>query len=186
MRAGSRVPRGPGDVCLVSQLPEYFALFGLAPRFALDPQRLAAAYREVLVQVHPDRHAASGAAQQRVAMQMASHANEAYRILKSDSARAAYLCRMHGALADGLESSRRVPAEFLALQMCWRERWEDAKDPEARRALRQEVEAAHADLLTRITGEIDERADYAAAADSVRALLFVEKFIEKMAADTAD
>ncbi len=185
MRSGSRVLRDSGESSVVSSLPEYFSLFGLEPRFAIEPQRLAAAYREVLVHVHPDRHVGAGAPQQRVAMQMASHANEAYRTLKSDSARAAYLCGMHGAAPDGA-ASRRMPAEFLASQMRWREIWEEEKDPDVRGALMQEVEAARADLLRRITCEIDEQGDYAAAADSVRALLFVEKFIEKMAADTAD
>lgn len=117
---------------------------------------------------------------------MASHANEAYRTLQSNSARAAYLCRMHGAMTDEAESSRRMPVEFLALQMRWREAWEEARDRNARDALRQEVDRTHAEWLRRVADAIDERGDYAAAADGVRALLFIEKFLEKMAADDAD
>ena len=70
--------------------PDHFQLFDLPPSFALDMAALDAAYRRVQGQVHPDRFAAGTAAENRVAMQWATQANEAYRTLKSPLKRAAY------------------------------------------------------------------------------------------------
>ena len=50
----------------------HFDLFHLPEQFALDVQALDAAYRTVQTQVHPDRFAAAGDAQKRVAMQWAA------------------------------------------------------------------------------------------------------------------
>lgn len=110
-------------------------------------------------------------------MQLASHANEAYRILKSDCARAAYLCRSHGVALDG-PGAVPLAASFLEQQMRWRETLEaasGARDGAAIARLRSEVEAARSQLLTRIAQLLDESADYAAAGVAVRSLMFVDK-----------
>ena len=49
---------------------DHFALFGLPPRFAIDEASLDQAYRRVQAQVHPDRFAAAGAAERRVALEV--------------------------------------------------------------------------------------------------------------------
>ena len=46
---------------------EYFSLFGLPERFAIDPLKLDAAYRQVQAKVHPDRFAHRPEAERRVA-----------------------------------------------------------------------------------------------------------------------
>jgi len=63
--------------------PDYFSLFNLEPRFALLLDELDIAYRTLASQVHPDRFAAGTAAEQRRALELATHANEAYRALKT-------------------------------------------------------------------------------------------------------
>src|SRR4030042_982606 len=50
----------------------HFELFGLPQSYALDRDKLDAAYRELQNTVHPDRFAAQPAAEQRVAMQGAA------------------------------------------------------------------------------------------------------------------
>lgn len=57
----------------------HFDLFGLPPTFAVDRDRLDDAYRTVQAQVHPDRFAAAGDAQRRLAMQWATRANRRIR-----------------------------------------------------------------------------------------------------------
>jgi len=160
-----------------SSIPEYFALFGLEPRFAIDTVGLTNAYREVLSRVHPDRYAGAGASDRRVAMQLASHANEAYRILKSDSARAAYLCRSNGVALEGPTAA--VPAaSFLERQMRWHEALDvahKASDASAVAEVAREVAQQHRELLSRIAQLIDERKDYEGAAEAVRSLMFLEK-----------
>jgi molecular chaperone HscB len=53
----------------------HFELFNLPEQFALDASALDHAYRTVQAQVHPDRFAAAGDAQKRIAMQWATRTN---------------------------------------------------------------------------------------------------------------
>lgn len=174
-----------------SSIPEYFALFGFEPRFAIDTDRLTRAYREVLSQVHPDRHARAGAGERRAAMQLASHANEAYQVLKSECARAAYLCRSNGAELEG-PGAASVAAAFLEQQMQWREALDAARmanDTAAIASLSREVAAERGRLVERIAQLLDTESDYPGAALAVRSLMFLEKLgaeIERVAADRGE
>jgi molecular chaperone HscB len=162
---------------------DHFALFDLPPRFALDEASLEQAYRRVQAQVHPDRFAAAGAAERRVAMQWSTRANEAFRTLRSPLARAAYLCETHGQPIEA-ESNTAMPAEFLMQQMQWREELDEARrgERETARALEREVEARRAAVLARVAAALDERRDYADAAAGVRELHFIERFRDELAA----
>lgn len=163
---------------------DYFALFGLPARFALDEGELDRAYRSVQAQVHPDRFAASGAAEKRVAMQWAAHANEAYRTLRSPVARAAYLCERNGQPIDA-ESNTAMPADFLVQQMSWREELDAARRAPggaAAQELAREVHARREHTLQRLAAALDERGDYATAAACVRELHFIERFRAELAA----
>jgi len=166
-----------------SKIPEYFSLFALEPQFAIDPDRLQRAYREVLSQVHPDRYVSAGAGERRAALQMASHANEAYEVLRSDVARAAYLCTQRGVVVEGAGAAA-LPLSFLEQQMQWRETLEDARathDAPALQRLADEVAVCRTRLLVDIASQLDERADAPAAAASVRSLMFVEKLQSELA-----
>jgi molecular chaperone HscB len=163
-----------------SSIPEYFSLFGLAPRFAIDTERLTRAYREVLAHVHPDRYVSAGAGERRAAMQMASHANEAFQVLRSDCARAAYLCRTNGVVVDGPGAVAMAPS-FLEQQMQWREALDAAHgDARAVDGLAREVAAERARIVHRTATAIDERGDYHGAAVEVRALMFVDKLLSQI------
>ncbi len=165
---------------------DHFALFDLPPRFALDEASLEQAYRRVQAQVHPDRYAAAGAAERRVAMQWAARANEAFRTLRSPAARAAYLCERHGQPIEA-ESNTSMPASFLMQQMQWREDLDAARggDREAAQALAQEVETRRDEVLVRMARALDERHDYADAAAGVRELHFIDRFRAELAAHLA-
>ncbi|HET6720604.1 MAG TPA: Fe-S protein assembly co-chaperone HscB [Rhodocyclaceae bacterium] len=104
----------------------YFELFGLPVRFALDKVALDKAYRDLQAQVHPDRFAHADAAEQRVSMQKATRANEAYNALRKPLSRARYFLELHG-VDLGTESNTAMPAEFLIEQMEWREAVEEAR-----------------------------------------------------------
>ena len=168
--------------------PEYFALFGLAPQFAIDPQALTRAYRQVQVQVHPDRHAAAGPAERRAAMQLASHANEAYEVLRSDTRRAAHLCALRGVAVEGAGAAP-LPAAFLQRQMDWHERLDAARadhDAAAAAALGGEVAAERAAVVARLAQLIDGQDDCAQAAPFVRALMFLDKMSADVGRATAE
>lgn len=169
-------------------IPEYFALFGLEPRFAIDTDRLTRAYREVLSQVHPDRHASAGAGERRAAMQLASHANEAYETLKSDCSRAAYLCRSRGVALEGAAAVALAPA-FLEQQMHWRETLEAAQrtnDLPAIGSLSREVSGQRTQLVQRIAYLLDDAGDSAGAGVAVRCLMFLDKLLAEISRFVAD
>ena len=74
---------------------DFFALFGLEPVFAINMERLEQAYLDIQGRVHPDRFAHLPDLEKRLSMQWATHANEAFRTLKSPLARGHYLLEMH-------------------------------------------------------------------------------------------
>lgn len=159
----------------MSAVPNYFELLQLAPVFALDTTQLEAAYKALQAQVHPDRFATRSAAEKRVAMQWATHANEAYRVLRQPLTRAAYLCELNGVLINA-ESNTAMPAEFLMQQLAWREALDEAPSQAQIVALINQVAAKRLELVKQLAEELDRKRQFAAAAALVRQLMFVEKF----------
>ena len=160
-------------------MQNHFDLFHLPQRFAMDVSALDAAYREVQGQVHPDRYAHASDAEKRVAMQWATRANEAYQTLKNPLKRAAYLCELNG-VALNAESNTRMSPAFLMQQMEWREALDEADGPDAIEALLDQTQAARRVMLDQLGRTIDEQHDPAAAAQQVRALMFVERFADEL------
>lgn len=152
-----------------------FTLFGLPRRHALDRSDLDARWRRLQGEVHPDRFAAEGAAAQRVAMQWALRVNEAHARLKDPLRRGAYLCELAGAPIDA-ERNTAMPPAFLMQQMAWREALDDAASLADVEELAGEVDAAQRQLLHELQAQLDEHRDAAAAAATVRALMFVGRF----------
>ena len=157
-----------------------FTLFGLPARHALDAAALADQWRALQSRVHPDRFASEGAAAQRLAMQWAVRVNEAYQRLKDPLKRGAYLCELRG-MPINAENNTAMPRDFLMQQMAWREALDDAGDADAVEALDATVAAQEATLLAQLTETIDLHADMAAAAQQVRALMFVARFRDDIA-----
>jgi molecular chaperone HscB len=158
-----------------------FVLFGLPERFALDRADLDARWRKLQASVHPDKFAADGAAAQRVAMQWAVRVNEAYRRLREPLSRAAYLCELRGAPIDAHHNTA-MPAAFLQQQMQWREALDDARDDGAALgALDEQVRGAEHALLHDVAHLLDDANNASAAAQHVRALMFMRKFRSDLA-----
>jgi molecular chaperone HscB len=154
-----------------------FELFGVPRRFEQDRAVLDARWRALQAEVHPDRYAAQGSAAQRVAMQWAVRVNEAYQRLKDPLKRAAYLCELNGMPVDTENNTAMSPA-FLVQQMEWREELEAARSADDVEALANEVTARKRAGFDELRRTLDERRDTAAAAEQVRALMFVERFAE--------
>ena len=160
----------------------HFELFGLAPVFHIDMERLDQAYREIQVQIHPDKFAHLGEQEQRMAMQWTTHANEAYQILKRPLSRARYLLQLRG--VDIQEDSNTVmPAEFLMEQMEWREAVAEPAKPAIWTAwsactIGCVAKCAKCDRQLELT--LDRQADYPAAAGLVRKLKFMERLGEEI------
>ena len=152
-----------------------FELFDIPPHFSQDRSALDARWRSLQAQVHPDRFAAEGAAAQRIAMQWAVRVNEAYQRLKDPIRRAAYLCELNGAPIEA-ENNTAMPTAFLMQQMEWREALDGARDVDHVDALLQQVTDHRRVALKQLEATLDADHDYIAAAQQVRALMFVERF----------
>jgi molecular chaperone HscB len=162
-------------------MQNHFELFQLPQQFALDMDALAAAYREVQGQVHPDRFVNASDAEKRVAMQWATRANEAYQTLKNPQKRAQYLCEQHGVDVQS-ESNTAMPMAFLMQQMEWRDALGDAragKDMAGLEVLERQLQTERAARLLEVKALLDAH-EFDAAAQGVRALMFLEKFGEEV------
>ena len=162
---------------------DYFALFGLPARYRFDPAELDAAYRKLQTEVHPDRFAAAGDDERRLALQSSSRVNEAYRALRSPLERAHYLLLLRGidALA---ETDTALPTPFLEQQLECREAMAEAvarRDAAALTALQKSVENAAAELERSLAEQLDLAEIPAEAQVTLRKL----KFLSKVGADIA-
>jgi molecular chaperone HscB len=160
----------------------HFELFGLPPSYALDRDRLDAAYRELQNAVHPDRFAQQPEAEQRVAMQWATRVNEAYQTLKHPVNRGVYLLKLQGIDALDAHDTTMAP-DFLMQQMTWREAIDEAraeKRVDALDALTDDLRAAHRRIEARLAELIDVARDYEGAREAVRQLRFMDKLIAEV------
>jgi molecular chaperone HscB len=158
---------------------DHFDLFHLPRRFAVDARALDDAYRAVQAEVHPDRFAAAGEAQKRVAMQWASRANDAYQTLKQPLKRAIYLLHLRDIDVQAENNTAMEPA-FLMQQMEWRERIEDAagsRNVAELEALGRELRDDARVRFDKLAALLDSRADQGAA-EAVRQLMFIERVSE--------
>ena len=158
-----------------------FELFGLPRRFALDRGELDARRRALQAEVHPDRFTGADAAAQRAAMQSAVRVNEAHARLADPLKRAGYLCELAGTPVRA-EDNTAMPLDFLREQMAWRESLDEADSRAEIDALARDLADARRLAYERLASALDERRDFAAAAQEVRALMFIERF----AADVDD
>ncbi|MEZ5729209.1 MAG: Fe-S protein assembly co-chaperone HscB [Burkholderiaceae bacterium] len=159
-----------------------FEFLGLPERFEVEPERVSDAYRRVQAAVHPDRFAAAGQTERRIAMQLASRANEAFQTLSEPLARARYLCELRGLDVEA-ESNTAMPPEFLMAQMSWRETLDEVREdgnPEALLELRAQVDAHRQSIHERLAGLLDRNEDGDPAAE-VRKLMFIERFRQELA-----
>ncbi|MEM5385386.1 Fe-S protein assembly co-chaperone HscB [Paraburkholderia phymatum] len=154
----------------------HFKLFDLPEQFALDASALDHAYRTVQAQVHPDRFAAAGDAQKRIAMQWATRTNEAYQTLRDPLRRARYLLSLRG-VDVGAENNTAMEAAFLMQQMEWRESIEDAsaaKNVGALDALLAELRDEEKARFAKLSALLDSGSNQAAG-EAVRQLMFIER-----------
>jgi molecular chaperone HscB len=154
-----------------------FELFGIERRFEQDRTQLDARWRALQAEVHPDRFASEGAAAQRVAVQWAVRVNEAHGRLKDPLKRAAYLCEL-GGVPVAAEDNTAMPAAFLMQQLEWREALDAAQHAAGVAVLADQVAARRSAALDELKTTLDVRSDLVAAAQQVRALMFVERFAE--------
>jgi len=152
-----------------------FELFGLPRRFEQDRATVDARWHALQAEVHPDRFASEGSAAQRVALQWAVRVNEAHQRLKDPLKRAAYLCELNGAPVQA-EVNTAMPAGFLVQQLEWREALAEAVGDAAVEALADDVAQTERRAFAQLQRSLDVDRDFPAAAQQVRALMFIGRF----------
>lgn len=156
---------------------DYFALFGLPRRFVIDEGALEAAWHELQSRVHPDRYAHLPDAEKCMSMQWATRVNEGFATLRKPLKRAQYLLELAG-VDSGTETNTAMSPEFLMEQMEWREAVEEAREAgevDELEQLHHRLRQHAREVLGGLAHQLDEARDYAAAADTVRRLMFVER-----------
>lgn len=160
----------------------HFDLFGLAQSFQIDIAQLEQQYRALQTLVHPDKSAHLADAEQRLAMQRATLVNEAYQTLRNPLRRARYLLSLHGVDIQE-ENNTLMPPDFLMAQLEWREavsEAQQARDAAALDGLEARLQRETRELESRLALKIDTEKNYAAAAELVRKLRFMEKLAEEI------
>lgn len=100
---------------------DFFTLFNMPRTYAVDVAALRGQYRALQAQVHPDRYAHASDREKRLALQYATHVNDAFATLKDPVRRARYLLDLNGTQStDGNATIK--DEEFLMDQMELRER----------------------------------------------------------------
>ncbi|MCD6027552.1 MAG: Fe-S protein assembly co-chaperone HscB [Solimicrobium sp.] len=160
-------------------MQNHFELFHLPVQFEVDMAQLDRAFHQVQGQVHPDKFVDAGSAEQRVAMQWATRANDAYQTLKSPLKRASYLCELNDVNLN-TESNTTMPMDFLMQQMEWREELAGSKhDSAALLRLEEKVRNEHNQHSKKIAQQLGQY-DYHKAAQSIRQLMFLEKLGDEL------
>ena len=175
-RSASKVVDAAGSLSAQLAVND-FELFDIPKRFAQDRVALDTRWKNLQREAHPDKFSAQGTAAQRVAMQWSVRINEAYQRLKDPLRRAAYLCELAGAPINA-ENNTAMPTEFLMQQMQWREELDDASNSDSLENLHQEVLQSRDAALANCETLIDQAQDFAKAAQQVRALMFIERFVK--------
>lgn len=146
------VADGPG-----ASSRDYFELFQLTPQFDLDPDDLAARFRNLQRAFHPDRFAGQDAGEQRAAAQLSADINAGYRVLRDPVARAGFMLQRLGCDLKALER-QPLDGDFLMQQMHLREMAQSpaGADTSAKSALVDEVAALMDGALADFRAALEE------------------------------
>jgi len=91
---------------------DYFAIFGIDKRLALDLEDLQRRFYANSREWHPDRHARAGAEQMAYAEAASATLNDAWRVLRDPVARAEYVLKQEG-FDISEQRGKDVPPELL-------------------------------------------------------------------------
>jgi molecular chaperone HscB len=131
-----------------------FEALGVEPAFSLDLGLLEQRHRDLSRALHPDRHAAAGAAERRMALGRAIEVNEAFRTLKDPVRRAEALLARRGIQSGEGKESPASPALLMEVM-------------ERREALAEIRQSKNEAALSRLIAEVraeDARAQLALTA----------------------
>ena len=157
----------------------FFEVFELPRRLAIDGEDLQRRFHERSRAVHPDRFARATPAERRGALERATWVNQAYRTLRDPIARVDYLVRLEEGRStrEGSEARPKAPPALLAEMFEIQEALAEAKtgplDDATRASLveqRDRLRERYGAEEARLTGPLAARWDAAAPAERPAAL----------------
>ena len=160
-------------------MTDFFQVFGLQRRLAVDTAALQRRFYELSRQWHPDFHQAQPPAEQARALEESARVNAAYRALRDPIARVEYLIRLEEGreTREGAAVKPKAPPDLLAEMFEIQESLEEARSgvlDEATRATlteqRDGLRSRMTDAERRLTGPLSQAWDGAAPADRSSAL----------------
>ena len=160
-------------------MSDFFSVFGLQRRLAIDRPALQRRFYELSRQWHPDFHGAASAEVQARALEESARLNTAYRALRDPLARVEYLIRLEEGrdTREGAAIKPKAPPALLAEMFEIQEALEEARagalDAAARATLAEQrmgLQARMAEAEAQITGPLSQAWDAAGPADRPAAL----------------
>uniref|UniRef100_A0A7S0PZT3 J domain-containing protein n=1 Tax=Coccolithus braarudii TaxID=221442 RepID=A0A7S0PZT3_9EUKA len=136
--------------------PDYFALLNVERRFDLDEVELQRAYRQLMAQLHPDRHSRAGELEQREVADRSAAVTHAHATLKAAHSRATHLLELRGVPLDEDSSGGLLAPSFLMEVMETREALETASPDAELPVLREVNDAATAEVCAGLAAAFDE------------------------------
>jgi molecular chaperone HscB len=149
-------------------MTDFFAVFGLERRLAIDVAALQARFYELSRRWHPDFHQAAPAEQQARALEESARVNAAYRALRDPLARVEYLIRLEEGrdTKEGAAVKPPAPPALLAEMFEIQEALEEARTGTLDAATRTSIGAQRgalrarlAETETRIVGPLSQAWD---------------------------
>ncbi|MGB0449444.1 MAG: Fe-S protein assembly co-chaperone HscB [Porticoccaceae bacterium] len=160
----------------------FYEIFSLPPGWQIDRSLLDSRYRQLQREFHPDRFAAKGDVEKRLAVQATSLINQAYETLKCPLKRAQYMLELESIDADQ-ESHITSDASFLMAQIEFREKLEeirDSADPLAGlESMRDNVQIQYLQLQEDFQAQ-HSAANYNDALDTVAKMQFFAKLLDEI------
>ena len=153
--------------------PDYFQVFGLAPKLVLDLADLEQRFYRLSRESHPDRFQRATPAERERSLDASAILNDAYRTLRDPVLRAEYVLKRLGLPAD----SKQVPPELLEEVFALNEALEGHNAAQLK-AGRSHFEALRAETdleLQSLFAQFDE--GDLAAPERIRALLNRRRYI---------
>ncbi|HEX3177931.1 MAG TPA: Fe-S protein assembly co-chaperone HscB [Methylomirabilota bacterium] len=168
----------------------FFEVFGLPRRLAIDVDELQRRFYALARQTHPDFHQAAPPAERVAAEERAAVVNAAYRTLRDPLTRAEYLVRLEEGRTtrEGGEARPAAPASLLAEMFEIQEALAEAKagplDEAGRAALaaqRDALQHRYAQEIDRVRGALAARWDAATGAERPAALVALKDALATLA-----
>ncbi|WP_448549680.1 co-chaperone HscB [Thalassotalea fusca] len=158
----------------------YFEIFGIESKFAIDLDKLTERYQAIQKSVHPDKFAHASAQEQALAVKKSTLVNDAFQTLKNPLKRAEYMLTLRGVDMPN-EQASFTDSSFLMRQMELREMLAEVKYADdidsAIFEVSQILEVEFEQLFREMQIQLKENSEQSnkAACDNLRKLKFYQK-----------